>query len=146
MRILFFFREAFKFESLGDKRYSDESYEEYLSLYNVILNTIQNATDIAVLDMLDVDAYRTNAESKLVPIKTPETEESDTDSDTDGGETDENESESESESEESEETESETEKKSKKKGCRSSAGITSLAIVTLISAAGVTLRKIRRRD
>lgn len=136
----YFFREAFKFESLGDKRYSDESYEEYLSLYNVILNTIQNSTDIAVLDMLDVDAYRTNAESKLVLIKTPETEESDTDSDTDGGETDEN------ESEESEETEPETEKKSKKKGCRSSAGITSLAVVTLISAAGVTLRKIRRRD
>ena len=116
--------------ALGEKIYNDDgkytldSYEAYSDAYLAIKAIIDNASDMSILNILDVSILKSAAESKLVLDTTPDPEPPITD------ETDAPESES----------ATETEAPSGKK-CGSSVAISALAIVGIMGAALVLKKK-----
>lgn len=134
----------------SDGRYTEDSYAEYLKAYDAAVEIINNATDMLLFDLIDVETLKIKAEGNLVlvdapaeseppketndgPSDEPSTESTDTDATDTDATADANVS--------TEAPTSEATDGTAGGGCRSSAGITSLAVIALISAAGVTLRK-----
>ena len=52
----------------NDGAYTDESYTAYTEAYDAIVNSINNATDVATLNAIDVASLKSAAEAKLVSL------------------------------------------------------------------------------
>lgn len=118
---------------LGEKIYNDDgdytldSYEAYSDAYLAIKNIIDAATDISVLNVLDVKALKDAAEAKLVKDTAPAPEAPDIDTPTET-------------SDKTDTQESDTEVPKDKK-CGSSIALSALALTCILGTAFIAKKK-----
>ena len=110
-----------------DGDYTLDSYEAYSDAYLAIKNIIDAATDISVLNVLDVKALKDAAEAKLVKDTAPAPEAPDIDTPTET-------------SDKTDTQESDTEVPKDKK-CGSSIALSALALTCIIGTAFITKKK-----
>ena len=111
--------------SNSDNKYTADSYEKYSNVYIAIKTIIDNATDLSVLNALDVVTLKSTAEANLIKNTASESDSTiGNDNSTDIGE-----------------TETETEAPKTTRGCGSSAAISAIALVSIFGTALVIKKK-----
>ena len=104
--------------SNSDNKYTADSYEKYSNVYIAIKTIIDNATDLSVLNALDVVTLKSTAEAYLIKNTASESDSTNTG-----------------------ETETETEVPKTTRGCGSSAAISAIALVSIFGTALVIKKK-----